>query len=199
MTWADFYLFCFGFGFLASLVTVVTGHLHIDFGTADADPGSFGDTGGGDGSSGHPGHNTVSPVNFGTVSAFLAWFGGMGYLITRFYRIWFVSTLAVSLAAGAFGGWLVYLFLSKVLLRSREELDPADYDMVGVFGTVSGAIYPGRLGEILFTQEGAHRASPARSEEDISIPKGTEVVVTRFEEGIAYVRRWEDLAGGSSD
>ena len=39
------------------------------------------------------------------------------------------------------------------------------------------------------------RVSGARSEDGIAIEKGTEVVVTRYEKGIAYVRRWEDLAG----
>lgn len=193
MNWTSFYLFCFAFGFLASVVTVVTGHLHLDFGTADADPGAV------DFSDGNPahttGHHLISPFNFGTISAFLAWFGGTGYLITRFYRLWFVSTLGVALAAGALGGWLVYLFLTKVLMRSREELDPADYDMVGVFATVCGAIHTGGLGEILFTQQGVRRASPARSEDDHAVPNGTEVVVIRYEDGIAYVRRWDDLAG----
>ena len=74
-----------------------------------------------------------------------------------------------SLVAGAAGGWLVYLFLAKVLLRSREELDPADYDMVGVFGTVCGPIHNGGLGEILFTQQGTRRAAAARSEDNIAI------------------------------
>ena len=34
---------------------------------------------------------------------------------------------------------------------------------------------------------------PARSDEGFAIPKGTEVVVTRYEQGIAYVRPWEEL------
>jgi membrane protein implicated in regulation of membrane protease activity len=193
MTWTNFYLFCFAFGFFASVVTVVTGHLHIDFGTADADPGALHVDSGGDGGGDGSGHH-VSLLNFGTIAAFLAWFGGTGYMITRFYRLWFVSTLGVAVAAGAAGGWLVYLFLAKVLMRTRAELDPADYEMVGVFGTVCGAIHPGSLGEILFTQQGARRASPARSEDNIAIPNGTEVVVTRYEDGIAWVRRWDDLA-----
>jgi membrane protein implicated in regulation of membrane protease activity len=198
MTWADFYLFCFAFGFLASVVTVVTGHLHIDFGTADADPGALDLSSDGGAAADGSGHHAVSPLNFGTVAAFLAWFGGTGYLITRFYRFWFLSTLGVAIAGGLAGGWIVYLFLAKVLMRSRAELDPADYDMIGVFGTVCGAIHPGRIGEILFTQQGSRRASPARSEDGISIPSGTEVVVTRYEGGIAYVRRWDDLAGDST-
>jgi hypothetical protein len=37
------------------------------------------------------------------------------------------------------------------------------------------------------------RVSGARSDDGTAIPKGTEVVVERYEKGIAYVRRWEDM------
>jgi membrane protein implicated in regulation of membrane protease activity len=199
MTWTDFYLFCFAFGFFFSLVTVVTGHLHLSFGGHDA--GNFadiGDTGhamdlGNGGATHDMQHHGVSPFNLGSIAAFLAWFGGTGYLVTRFYRMWFVSTLGMALFAGVTGGWLVYLFLSKVLMRSREHLDPADYDMVGVLGRVSGSIRAEGIGEILFSQQGSRRAAPARSEDGSAIPNGTEVVVTRYEKGIAYVRRWDEL------
>ncbi len=36
---------------------------------------------------------------------------------------------------------------------------------------------------------------PARGEGGLEIPKGVEVVVTRYERGIAYVRPWEELSG----
>jgi membrane protein implicated in regulation of membrane protease activity len=197
MAWADFYLFCFAFGFFFSLVTVVTGHLHFGFG--DHDLGNFADVGdtshamGGDAPAADGGHHGVSPFNFATLAAFLAMFGGTGYLVTRFYRMWFVSTLMMAVFAGVAGGSLIYLFLSKVLMRSREDLDPADYEMCGVLGKVTGTIRSGGIGEILFSQEGTRRAAPARSENGDAIPNGTEVVVTRFENGVAYVRRWDEL------
>src|SRR5690606_46604 len=100
-----------------------------------------------------------------------------------------------AIAGGVAGGWIVYLFLVKVLFRSREHLDPADYDMIGVLGRVTGTIRMGGIGEILFSQEGIRRAAPARSEAGDAIPKGTEVVVTRYENGIAYVRRWDEMTG----
>jgi membrane protein implicated in regulation of membrane protease activity len=195
VTLADFYLFCFVFGFLFSVMTVVSGHLHLDMG-GDGHGHDFGghDNGGAHPDTGHS-HHQVSPWNLGTGAAFLAWFGGTGYLATKFYNLWFVSTLFVALAAGLFGGWLVYLFLAKVLLRSREELDPADYEMVGVLGQVSGTIRSEGIGEILFSRDGARRASPARSEDGTAIAPGEEVVVTRYENGVAYVRRWNDLIG----
>jgi membrane protein implicated in regulation of membrane protease activity len=199
MTWSDFYLFCFAFGFIFSMVSVLIGHLHLDFGnghTADLGYAHTGDAGQAHHANGADDRGGgVSPFNLATGAAFLAWFGGTGYLITRFYAVWFMTTLAMAAAAGTAGGWVVYLFLSRVLMRSREHLDPADYDMVGVLAAVSSPIREGGTGEILFSQQGAHRSAPARSEDGKAVAGGAEVVVTRYENGIAYVRRWEDLTG----
>ena len=43
------------------------------------------------------------------------------------------------------------------------------------------------------------RVAGARSEDGTAIAKGAEVVVQRYEKGIAYVRRWEDMAGTASE
>jgi hypothetical protein len=34
-----------------------------------------------------------------------------------------------------------------------------------------------------------------RSEDNSAIAKGTEVVITRYDKGIAYVRLWSELSG----
>jgi hypothetical protein len=49
------------------------------------------------------------------------------------------------------------------------------------------------IGEIIFSQTGARRASAARSDDGHAIERGVEVVVIRYERGVAYVRRWEDV------
>jgi hypothetical protein len=60
-------------------------------------------------------------------------------------------------------------------------------------------IREGGTGEIVFSQEGVRRVSGARSDDGRPIAKGSEVVVQRYEKGIAYVRRWEDMAGTAED
>src|SRR5438270_6014988 len=89
-------------------------------------------------------------------------------------------------------------FLPK-LTAGEHDLDPADYDMIGVLGKLSVPIRQGGTGEIVFAQEGVRHAAGARSEEGLAIPKGAEVVVTRYEKGIAYVRRWEEMTGSAED
>ena len=43
------------------------------------------------------------------------------------------------------------------------------------------------------------RAASARSEDGRPIARGVEVVVTRFERGIAYVRAWEEISEGEKE
>jgi len=129
--------------------------------------------------------------------AFLAWFGGTGFLLTRYSDLWTVATFAVAMAGGLAAAAVVFLFLVKVLLAHETELDPADFDRTGVLGKVNVSIRAGGTGEIVFSQAGSRHAAGARSEDGRAVPKGTEVIITRYEKGIAYVRSYDDMAGES--
>ena len=67
--------------------------------------------------------------------------------------------------------------------------EAADYDMIGVLGKLSSAIREGGTGEMLFSQEGVRRSAAARTDDGAAIEKGTDVIVTRYDKGIAYVKR----------
>ena len=139
---------------------------------------------------------SISPFNFVTLTAFLAWFGGTGYLLTRYSSVWFVMGLGIAITSGLVGGGVVYLFLSKVLTSEEENMDPADYEMVGVLGRTSMPIREeGGTGEIIYSQAGTRRTCGARSEDGSAIAKGVEVVVTRYHKGLAYVRLWAEMSG----
>ena len=199
MTWTDLYLICFLVGFALSAVAFLAGNFHLPHlphihfqshvhGPA-AGHGPAGHAHGGHGSS-----HEVAYFNFGTVSGFLAWFGGTGYLLARYSALSFFLALGMSVMSGLGGAAIIFLFLAKVLAPHDKYLDPADYDMIGVLGTVISSIRPDGTGEMMFSRDGARRAAFARSDTGEAIGKGTEVVITRFEKGIAYVRRWEELA-----
>jgi membrane protein implicated in regulation of membrane protease activity len=188
MTWANFYLICFFLGFALSLLSLM-GSLHLHLPHFDFHIGGDAHAPHTDG--GHTGE--TSRINFGTVAAFLAWFGGTGYVLARFSSFWSLLALGLACASGLVGAAIVFFFLAKVLIRKDEELNPADYDMIGVLGTVTSNIRPSGTGEMIFSQAGTRRAAPARSEDGVAIAKGIEVVVTRYERGIAYVRPWEEL------
>jgi membrane protein implicated in regulation of membrane protease activity len=137
--------------------------------------------------------------NIGTVAAFLAWFGGTGYLLLHVYGVWFVASLGIAAISGIGAASLVFWFMAKVLMRHDHALDPADYRMTGVLGRLTLPIREGGTGEITYSQEGARRASGARSDDGIAIPRGAEVIVTRYEKGIAYVRPWEEPLAGITE
>jgi hypothetical protein len=87
------------------------------------------------------------------------------------------------------------VFLAKVLMSPEAIMDPADYEMVGVIGRVASPIRENGTGEIIYSQAGSRRACAARSEDNVVIDRDAEVVVTRYEKGIAYIRRWEEVNG----
>jgi len=207
MTWSDFYLICFAVGFLLSAISFLAGglrvHLHLPHFPGAHIPAGHVPAGGG--AAGHApaagggakaGRGAdVSPFNFITLTAFLAWFGGTGFLITRFSTIWFALGLLLSTATGLVGAGIVFLFLTRVLISPEENMDAADYEMVGVLGRTSLPIRANGTGEIIYSQAGTRRTCGARSENGSAIEKGAEVVVTRYEKGIAYVRLWEEMSG----
>jgi membrane protein implicated in regulation of membrane protease activity len=208
MTWADFYLICFAVGFMFSLLSFLLGGLHWHlphWGGAHGHVGGHLHLGHGAGhghGTGHGSHahNTgISPLNPITLAAFLAWFGGTGYLLTRFWTVWFVVGFGVAILSGLLGGGIIYWFLTRVLMSTEEDMDPADYEMIGVLGRVSSSIREGGTGEIIYSQAGTRRTCGARAEDGTAIAKGTEIVVTRYEKGIAYVRLWTEMAGEDSE
>lgn len=196
MTFETFYLVCFLLGFLLTFVSFLAGatHFHLPHWLSGGGHGHFGGHGHVHGPSTGTKASQASPFNFGTIAAFLAWFGGTGYLLTRYSSLWSLIALGIAAASGLAGAALVFWFLFRVLLAHDRDLDPADYDMIGVLGTVTSSIREAGTGEMIFSQAGTRRAACARSEDGRSIPRGTEVVVTRFESGIAYVRPWEEMS-----
>ncbi len=58
---------------------------------------------------------------------------------------------------------------------------------------MSSTIRPDGVGELIYVRDGARRPVCARSEDSSLIQRGEEVVVTRFEKGVAYVRTWEAM------
>ncbi len=198
MTWQNFYLTCFLLGFSLSLVSFLLGALNLHGGHFFHGHGAH--AGHGPAAHGHLPHGHaadagVSPYNFATITAFLAWFGGAGFLLTRFGGFWGISALAIALLTGLAGGAVMFWFMAKVLWSPHENLDPDDYDPIGLIGIVSSSIREGGTGEILFPQAGARRTAGARSETGCAIPRGVEVVITQHKNGLVYVRPWAELSG----
>jgi membrane protein implicated in regulation of membrane protease activity len=205
MSWQAFYLGCFGVGLVLSLVSFLSGalhlhlpvkwHLHIPGGHSGHVGGHVGGAHSGSGARGqvHHGASHFPLFNSASLMIFLAWFGGVGFLLTTHARLWFLTVLLLATLAGLSGAALVAAFLVKVLDNPDAALEPMDFQMVGAVGKVNIGIRPGGTGEILYVQGGTRRSAGARSEDGKALEKGAEVVITRFERGIAYVRLWEEF------
>ena len=211
MTWESFYLVCFVMGLLLSAFSLLGGlghfgghihvphaphiptHVHIPHGVPHAGPAAHGATASGSGTSGSG--STVPWWNAFSIMVFLCWFGASGYLLSRYGS--FVAAVVLVLAGlcGVVGGAIVFLFLTRVMLAHERELTAEETEVAGVVGRVSASIRAGGIGEIVYEQLGARKAAPARSEDGIPIQKQEEVFVVRYEKGIAWVRRWEDIEG----
>jgi len=65
-------------------------------------------------------------------------------------------------------------------------------------GRVSSPVHEnGGTGEMIYKRDESRKAAAIRAEDGVTaIAKEIEVVVTRYERGIAYVRRWDELSGG---
>jgi membrane protein implicated in regulation of membrane protease activity len=189
MNWESFYLVCFVVGFAYTAFSFLSGTLHFHFHMPHHFHGGHagGHSAGGRSSS----FGIFNPM---TIAVFLAWFGGTGYLLVHLRHIWVFAGLALSTLSGLVGAGIVFVFAAKYFMAHESSLDPMDFEMVGVLGKVSGSIRSRGTGEIIFVQEGARKACAARSEEGDEIGRGEEVVVTRFDQGVAYVRRWSELA-----
>jgi membrane protein implicated in regulation of membrane protease activity len=193
-----FYLICFTLGLSLTVLSALGAFTHLHIGHAHLHL--------------HPGHGVghahmhvpspraavktnVSPVNGFTLAAFLCWFGGCGYLLARSHDFGMWIVLSLASITGIAGGATLFWFLVRVLLPHEHELTAADTDILGILGLVTGPIREVGTGEIQFSQNGARRFAPARSDAGVALPRGTEVVVMRYEQGIAYVRPWDELSG----
>jgi hypothetical protein len=203
MTWETFYLSCFGLGLSLTLLSfagvfshIHFGHIHVHLGHGGGHA-HVGSHAGHVHTGGHAAHGNkggISPVNGFTLAAFLSWFGGCGYLLERYGILLAPIVLGAAMVAGLAGAAILFWFMAKVLLPHEHELTAEDTAVAGVLGRVSGSIREGGTGEIQFSQNGARCFAVARSEDGVAIPRGVEVVVMRYEQGIAWVRRWDEVA-----
>jgi membrane protein implicated in regulation of membrane protease activity len=206
MSWSDFYLLCFLVGFSLSVISFLAGavHLHLPFNMHFPFHGHVGGVHAGGHSGGHSaahggaqshGGSHISWFNAFTVLAFLTWFGGTGYILTKKSHLIALLSLTIAIVAGSLAASLVFKFMARLMKETGEMFD-WDYRHEGAVGTVSMTIRANDTGEVIFEQHGIRRSVGARSEDGLAIEKGTEVVISRYEKGIAYVKKWDEFVDG---
>jgi hypothetical protein len=119
MNWTVVFLGCFVVGFVLSALSFAFGiidmHVHFPWEThVHIGPA-------------HTGHmHGLGPINFATLTAFVAWFGGAGYLLTAQFRWLTVPALVAAVPVGLAGAAIVFLLMAKVLWSRARPADAAD-------------------------------------------------------------------------
>jgi hypothetical protein len=193
---ANFFLAVLVIGFALTAVSFLTGVAGHSFDQVSS-IGHAGHVGHGAGPGNSSGNQWVGLrfLNFGTVTSFMMWFGGIGFLAATYSKLVVLLTVIVALAGGLVGAGLIFFFMVRVLGRDQIPLDPADYYLPGTLGHVTVTIPQHGTGEVLYSQAGTRKTVAARAADAVAIPRGTEVVVLNYERGFAYVRRWDQVSG----
>jgi hypothetical protein len=134
------------------------------------------------------------PRSFSASPAVIATFcfvaGIVGYASLRF-GLRSASTWIAALGIGgvaAFGASRIIAAWWTVV--PEHDVDDERYVLQGSLGRVVAAITRDAPGSISLESSGHAQVLPARAVDDQSIATGTEVVIERIEEGVAYVEDW---------
>ena len=213
---ANLFLSFFLFGLIFTILSLVFGWVGgADAGHAGADAGGadvghdFGhdighdighDLGHGFGHEiGHEAaHSGPSVFNLPTIMASITWFGGVGYLLRATLSMNAVFASVLAIISGLIGGAIMFVLLARVLWpMMTPPMQRADFRLPGTPARVVSSIREGGVGEIVYTKAGNRFTAGARSVDERAIPKGAEVVIVRYEHGLAYVQDVESVLNGS--
>jgi len=125
----------------------------------------------------------LSPL---TLGGFALLFGGAGLLAGGS-----AFALPIAIVAGLAGALAIRALMNAFV---RASVPPLSATAEGAIGQINATIRPGSSGQVSYTLEGLARNVIARAEDPAAtIPRGTEVVITRREGGVAFVESLDPL------
>lgn len=128
------------------------------------------------------------------VLMFLLVFGVLGYLLRNGpSTLPLIVILLIAALVGAVCAVGVNALLTRLFVTSQSgELTAESSHLEGRLGTVSMAIRPGGIGEVIFQgATGARQSVGARGVDGAAIPVGQEVVILSYENGVAQAQSWD--------
>jgi hypothetical protein len=125
------------------------------------------------------------------VSAFATVFGITGYLFWRYGRMGIPAQVSIAIGAAIVGTFVATRAVSRWATQAaREDAVDERYLLQGHPAQVIAAIAPASAGEITYVVGEKRYAAAAQSLDGTPVAVGTEVVIDRVENGVAFVEPW---------
>lgn len=128
--------------------------------------------------------------NFPAIAAFAIGFGAVGYPVASRTRLPTWGILALAIASGALATTAMITLLATWALAAPSDSSSDADNIQGQFATVTRQITPSTAGEISYEYSGQIVRVPAHILGASPVAVGSDVVIDRIEDGIAFVEEW---------
>src|SRR6266480_694421 len=139
-------------------------------------------------------NSTTAPspyINLPTLAAFAVGFGAVGYPLASHARLVPWAIVLIAIATGILCVVGTITLLARWALRGTQTAADDAGAIKGQFALVTRDIPTGASGEISYERLGKKEVRTlARSLSERPLAAGTEVVIDRIENGVAFVEEW---------
>lgn len=126
-----------------------------------------------------------------TIGAFATLFGITGYLLWRYSQLAVSGQLAIAGVVALLGTIVATRAVARWATQAaKEDVVEERYLLQGHPAEVVAAIASSGIGQIAYVLGGKRYAVSAQSLDGTPVAVGTEVVIDRVENGVAYVEPW---------
>ena len=128
------------------------------------------------------------------IVAFTVVFGASGYLITHRTSVGPVGAVLIATGLGAATAAIAARLVRQWwTITPEHDVDDERYVLQGQLARVVTPIAAGADGEVAFDFGVEHRVVRARGVSDVTLSTGTEVVIERIEDDVAFVEAWLEV------
>jgi len=142
----------------------------------------------------HPSGERSFRLSPALIATFSVVFGATGYALTNRDTGSPLSRLLISAGLGALAAFVAARLVSRWWTVTPEhDVDDERYVLQGHLARVTKPIQAGVEGEVSFEFANDRRVLRARSLDEGALAMGTDVVIERIEDDLAYVEAWAEV------
>ncbi|HEY0931147.1 MAG TPA: hypothetical protein VGE27_14600 [Gemmatimonas sp.] len=131
-------------------------------------------------------------LNLASLAAFAVGFGLTGYLLTRTNAWAWYWQLLVALKAGGAAYALQSLLIARwAIPGARADHVDERFLLQGTLAQVTQGVATGGRGQLRYALDGREYLLPAQHMDGGALEMGSDVVIDRVEDGVAYAEPWD--------